>query len=817
MSKSKYIKNIARFIVMNLVILAGISITNASVWTDQLDYVPGSIVTISGDNSNGAGYVAEELVYVDVTGPNGYTSSCSSQVDSSGAWLCQVVLSSDDSAVGDYTYTAVGQNVTERGTFTDAPKPTHTVKFGANGLPDGTTVPVFVTYTDPDDRYRTGQLKQFTTPNLGGSTNTKPGTNFVYVFSEHITVGSVTYGFVSALPVSGFTTGSDGGSTNVIVTYVIADISPPTIISSVEGTLGTNGWYTSDVTISWSVVDPESIVTSKTGCDQTTIITDTAGITLTCSAISIGGTNSQSVTIKRDTTSPTVIATPDRYADHNGWYNKPVTISFSGTDSTSGVENCDPAVTHSSDTTSVSVSGSCKDRAGNVGTGSYSLKYDGTTPTITGSRTPSANIYGWNNGDVTVHFDGSDSLSGVDTITQDTVVYSEGSGQSVEGTVVDKAGNSVSVVVGNINIDKTVPTIVPSAKLSDDSTYTSGTWTNKDVTVAFSCSDNGSGVDSCSLPVTKSGEGAGQSVDGTVVDKAGNTASVTFGGINIDKTPPEITGVPTTLSNSKGWYNTDVVVHFVTYDALAGIGTSPTDTLLSNEGADQSATGTAVDKAGNSASFTVSRINIDKTAPVVTINVPVDGNVYILNQNVPADWTVTDAISGIASAIGTVASGSHIDTSTIGSKTFKVTATDDADNAVEETVTYTVQYSQTSGRKILQPLQQVSDPSQLTKAYKLGSTLPVKFQLSDYNGVFIGTAKAILAVSKITSWTDSGDPVIILDSGSSNDNGNIFRYDQVAQQYIYNFNTKNLVVGTYRIVVTLDDGTQIITYFELKK
>jgi len=45
----------------------------AAVWTDLPDYAPGSVVTISGDNSDGAGYLAGETVYVDVNGPNGYT------------------------------------------------------------------------------------------------------------------------------------------------------------------------------------------------------------------------------------------------------------------------------------------------------------------------------------------------------------------------------------------------------------------------------------------------------------------------------------------------------------------------------------------------------------------------------------------------------------------------------------------------------------------------------------------------------------------------------------------------------------------------
>ncbi len=93
----------------------------AYVWTDQQDYSPGSVVTISGDSSGGAGYLARETVNVNVNGPNGYTSFCSGIVESSGAWSCQVTLASDYTAVGNYTYIAVGQTsgVTQSGTFTD--------------------------------------------------------------------------------------------------------------------------------------------------------------------------------------------------------------------------------------------------------------------------------------------------------------------------------------------------------------------------------------------------------------------------------------------------------------------------------------------------------------------------------------------------------------------------------------------------------------------------------------------------------------------------------------------------------------------------
>jgi hypothetical protein len=68
------------------------------------------------------------------------------------------------------------------------------------------------------------------------------------------------------------------------------DITPPDIIPTVSGTQADNGWYRSDVTVSWSVVDNESPITVQSGCSSTTVTTDTTGVTFTCSATSSGGT-----------------------------------------------------------------------------------------------------------------------------------------------------------------------------------------------------------------------------------------------------------------------------------------------------------------------------------------------------------------------------------------------------------------------------------------------------------------------------------------------------------------------------------------------
>ena len=91
----------------------------------------------------------------------------------------------------------------------------------------------------------------------------------------------------------------------------VARPTPPTITATITGTTGLAGWYTSNVTVSWTVTDAGSTISSSTGCDPLTITTDTgpAGATLTCTATSDGGTTTQSVTVKRDATAPTVLYT----------------------------------------------------------------------------------------------------------------------------------------------------------------------------------------------------------------------------------------------------------------------------------------------------------------------------------------------------------------------------------------------------------------------------------------------------------------------------------------------------------------------------
>ena len=257
---------------------------------------------------------------------------------------------------------------------------------------------------------------------------------------------------------------------------------------------------------------------------------------------------------------------------------------------------------------------------------------------------------------------------------------------------------------------------------------------------------------------------------------------------------------------------------------LTGIGTPSASATyaVSDEGV-SSITVTARDGLGNTGaaagSTNAADVRIDTVAPSMSLNMP--PGPYVLNQpDLTATWTASDPIPG--SGLASPASGSFtIDTSAIGSKSYSVVAPSDVAGNVGAGAadSYQVVYSTLYGHKILQPLEQVNDPDELTRVHKAGSTLPVKFQLCDYYGEPVGPASTLLTL-KVTYLGESGEltgeKVTVDASGASND-GNVFRFGSDAKQYIFNLSTKGYESGIYRITVALDDDSKIVTYFQLKK
>ena len=158
---------------------------------------------------------------------------------------------------------------------------------------------------------------------------------------------------------------------------------------SIDGIVGTNGWYRGNtsgnfVVVHWSVIDPDSQVV-KSKCELAVQIPGpTTGGTRTCSCNPRRRLHHRlhDEAIAIDATPPVVTGAPARVPDSNGWYNKPVAVSFSGTDATSGVASCSASTYAGPDSASAQVSGTCTDVAGNVGSATLGLAYDATPPQL---------------------------------------------------------------------------------------------------------------------------------------------------------------------------------------------------------------------------------------------------------------------------------------------------------------------------------------------------------------------------------------------------------------------------------------------------
>ncbi len=125
------------------------------------------------------------------------------------------------------------------------------------------------------------------------------------------------------------------GTPNGVAAFGPVD-SLPTVTPAVTGTLGSNGWYTSPVTLSWSITGNPAPATS--GCHAGEV-PNTAGKTYKCTATNSLGSATESISVKRDSIRPGVtIMTP---ASGAIYARKSIVLaSYACTDTLSGVASC---------------------------------------------------------------------------------------------------------------------------------------------------------------------------------------------------------------------------------------------------------------------------------------------------------------------------------------------------------------------------------------------------------------------------------------------------------------------------------------------
>jgi hypothetical protein len=89
--------------------------------------------------------------------------------------------------------------------------------------------------------------------------------------------------------------------------------------------------------------------------------------------------------LRYDSTPPSITGgTPDRAPDANGWYNHSLLVTFAGTDAASGIAACDAPAYDKPDAAAATLTGQCRDNAGNVSApASFAFKFDSTPPKLT--------------------------------------------------------------------------------------------------------------------------------------------------------------------------------------------------------------------------------------------------------------------------------------------------------------------------------------------------------------------------------------------------------------------------------------------------
>jgi hypothetical protein len=136
---------------------------------------------------------------------------------------------------------------------------------------------------------------------------------------------------------------TDCGSGFIMADQMVAslDSTPPTVSNALSpaAPTGANGWYTGPVTVTWTVADAQTVVSSQTGCGPASPPNGTT--TLTCTAKSIGGSTTISVTVKRDSTAPTKLKAKGLKKTYPHG-TKPVKkkIKCKATDAESGIASC---------------------------------------------------------------------------------------------------------------------------------------------------------------------------------------------------------------------------------------------------------------------------------------------------------------------------------------------------------------------------------------------------------------------------------------------------------------------------------------------
>jgi WD40 repeat protein len=199
------------------------------------------------------------------------------------------------------------------------------------------------------------------------------------------------------------------------VTVNLDKTKPQLTLGEPQGTLGSEGWYRTDVVVPYTATD--NLAGFSGGQRQLQGSARSSGegsavkVRVRVEDLAGNATEAEAGPFKVDQTPPTISAAVNPQPTTWGWNNTDVTVRFSCQDALSGVASCSSPVTVSQEGKDLEVRGETVDKAGNRSTTTVRVNIDKTPPT--GSLTINDGAATTGSTQVTLKIQANDPLSGV--------------------------------------------------------------------------------------------------------------------------------------------------------------------------------------------------------------------------------------------------------------------------------------------------------------------------------------------------------------------------------------------------------------------
>jgi len=259
--------------------------------------------------------------------------------------------------------------------------------------------------------------------------------------------------------------------TSVVVTIFGVDSDVPMISALVQPPANSFGWNRSTVAVTFTCSDKTSGIASCTS--PVTVATEGANQRVTGTAVdNAGNSSSASVSINIDETQPVIHITTSPAPNAAGWNKTDVNVTFTCSDSLSGVASCPTATTVSTEGAGQDVSATAFDKAGNSATAHATLNIDKTAPALAITSPADGAIL--ETSSVQVTGTASDALSGIASVTCNgiTAVFDGASfncsvplsfgSNAITVSTTDVAGNIQSQSVSVSRVSPSLVSVAPN-------------------------------------------------------------------------------------------------------------------------------------------------------------------------------------------------------------------------------------------------------------------------------------------------------------------------------------------------------------------